>query len=54
MHMRGHSVAGFPTIDDDDVSLLPRELQRGGQSRGGSADDSDIAVPLDWIPVSFA
>jgi len=49
MHVRCTSVAGFPIIDDDHRSALTAQLERGGKSSNGSADDGDVAVPFDDV-----
>ncbi len=47
MHVFSGSVAGFAGVDDDHGPALAPELECGGQPGGGSADDGDVAMPLD-------
>ena len=47
MHVGGGGVARLAGVDDDDRPALAPELERGGKSGGRSADDGDVAVPLD-------
>lgn len=45
--MCGGGVARLAGVDDDHGPALAPELECGGKSGGRSADDSDVAVPLD-------
>jgi hypothetical protein len=43
----GGSVARLAVVDDDHGPALAPELESGGEPGGRSADDGDVAVPLD-------
>ena len=47
MHVGGGRVARLAGVDDDHGAALAGELKRGGESGGRSADDGDVAVPLE-------
>ena len=47
VHVGGGGVARLAGVDDDHRPALAPELERGGESGGRSADDGDVAVPLD-------
>lgn len=49
MHVVGRGVAGLTGVDDDHRPSLATELERGGKSGGRTADDGDVAVPLDGV-----
>ena len=47
VHVCGGGVARLAGVDDDHRAALAPELQGGGEPGGRSADDGDVAVPLD-------
>ncbi len=47
MQVCGGGVAGLAGVDDDHGPALTPELEGGGESGRGSADDGDVAVPLE-------
>ena len=47
VHVCGGGVARLAGVDDDHGPALAPELECGGESGGRSADDGDVAVPLD-------
>ena len=47
MHVCGGAVARLAGVDDDHGPALAPELECGGEPGGRSADDGDVAVPLD-------
>ena len=47
VHVGGGGIARLAGVDDDDRPALAPELERGGEPGGRSADDGDVAVPLD-------
>jgi hypothetical protein len=44
--VRGGGVSGLAGVDDDHRPALAPELECGRESRRRSADDGDVAVPL--------
>lgn len=57
MHVCGGGVARLAVVDDDHGPALAPELECGGKSGRRSADDDDVAVPLDrrgaWSLMTF-
>ena len=49
VHVRCGSVPRLAGVDDDNGSALAPQLEGGGKSSGGPADDGDVAVPLDGM-----
>jgi transcriptional regulator with XRE-family HTH domain len=47
VHVCARSIPRLAVVDDDHGPALASELERGGESGGRSADDGDVAVPLD-------
>lgn len=54
MDVGGRGVARLAGVDDDHRSTLPAELEGGGESGGGPADDGGVAVPHDGARVMVA
>jgi hypothetical protein len=49
VHVCSGGVAWLAGVDDDHGPALAPELECGGESGGRSADDGDVAVPLDGV-----
>ena len=47
VHVQGGGVAWLAGVDDDHGPALAPELECGGKTGGRSADDGDVAMPLD-------